>query len=259
MNDDPVNSFGQIAKGLARNPLSIIALFIVLVYGMAALVTGFSNSLTSDERLPLIWFLVVFPVLVLAVFSWLVSKHSGKLFAPSDFRNEDNYVRMQMTAVASLTAATTKSDAPTSETDIQKIVDAVRQALPVKSQEFEGWRNHILWVDDRPNNNVYERRAFESVGLQFTLALSTNEALDLLRRNKYVAIISDMGRQEGAREGYVLLDAVRRQGDQTPFLIYAASNLPEHKRETAEHSGQGTTNNPQELFQMVMKAIVTHS
>lgn len=257
MDNDPVNSFGQTAKGLARNPLGIIALFIVLIYGLAALVTAFASSLTANERLPLIWFLVIFPVLVLVAFSWLVSKHSGKLFAPSDFKNEDNYVRMQMSAVASLAAASTKSDTPTSETDIQEIVNVVRQASPARSPETHGWRNHVLWVDDRPDNNIYERRAFEAVGLRFTLALSTNEALDSLKRHKYAAIISDMGRREGAREGYVLLDAIRRQGDQTPFLIYAGSNLPEHKREATEHGGQGSTNNPQELFQMVMNAIIT--
>lgn len=36
-----IKSFGQTAKGLARNPLGIIALFIVLVYGVAGLVTAF--------------------------------------------------------------------------------------------------------------------------------------------------------------------------------------------------------------------------
>lgn len=202
---------------------------------------------------------MIFPVIVLIVFAWLVSHHSGKLFSPSDFKDEENYVKMQMTAVASLTAATTKSDGIASENDIQKIVDAVRQSFPAKVQEeANDWRNHILWVDDRPDNNTYERRAFESFGLRFTLALSTNEALGFLKSNKYAAIISDMGRREGSREGYVLLDTIRRQGNQTPFIIYAGSNLPEHKQEAFEHGGQGSTNNAQDLFEIVMKAIVTH-
>ncbi len=253
MYSDPIRSFGQTANGLARNPLGIIALFIVLVYGLAALVTAFAGSLTTAERLPLIWFLVLFPVLVFVAFCWLVSRHSTKLFGPSDFKNEDNYVRMQMAVVASLAAASRKPDAPTAETDIQKIVDAVRQALPARSPETDGWRNHVLWVDDRPDNNTYERRAFEAAGIRFTLALSTDEALGLLKRHRYAAIISDMGRREGVREGYVLLDEIRSQGDQTPFFIYAGSNSPEHKREASAHGGQGSTNNPEELFQMVMQ------
>jgi hypothetical protein len=95
MSED-LKRFGDTAKGLAKNPLGIIALFIVLVYGFAALVTTFSASLSVPERLPLIWFLVLFPVLVLAVFSWLVSRHGGKLYAPADYRDEENYVRMQL-------------------------------------------------------------------------------------------------------------------------------------------------------------------
>jgi len=101
---------------------------------------------------------------VLIAFTWLVSQHSGKLFAPSDFRDEENYVKMQMTAAASLVAASSKTEATASDNDIEKIVDAVRQALPTSSSKPEDWRNRVLWVDDRPNNNLYERKAFEAVG-----------------------------------------------------------------------------------------------
>src|SRR5450755_3770596 len=106
-----VKEFGQVAKGLARNPLGIIALFIVLVYGLACLVTVFTGSLGQGERAPLIYFLVVFPALliVLGVFTWLVSQYSGKLFAPEDFKDESNYVKMQLSAVASLSVASSKN------------------------------------------------------------------------------------------------------------------------------------------------------
>jgi len=111
--------------------------------------------------------------------------------------------------------------------------------------------NRVLWVDDRPDNNIVERRAGEEIGLTFTLALSTAEALEQLSRQRFAAIISDMGRKEGSREGYVLLDALRRGGDQTPFFIYASSNAPEHQRETFEHCGQGCFNNAKELLTAV--------
>jgi len=48
-------SFAASARHLARNPLGIIALFIVLIYAFASLVVGFSNKLTAAERLPVIW------------------------------------------------------------------------------------------------------------------------------------------------------------------------------------------------------------
>ena len=97
-------------------------------------------------------------------------------------------MKMQMAVVASLTAATAKSDTPASEAELHKIVEVVRAVGPVAGSG-DGWRNHILWVDDRPQNNVYERQAFEGVGLRFTLALSTDEAVERLSQTKYAAII----------------------------------------------------------------------
>ncbi|MGD0537491.1 MAG: response regulator [Verrucomicrobiota bacterium] len=250
-------SFFDTAKSLARNPLGIIALFIALVYGFASLVTAFAASFTATERLPLIYFMVLFPVIVLGVFAWLVSQHSNKLFAPSDFKNEENYVKMQIIAVASLAAASAKGQASAGQADIERMVDVVRDISAPSRASNDGWCRHLLWVDDRPENNTYERQAFEAFGLRFTLALSTDEAFQRLSHDKFVAIISDMGRKEGPREGYVLLDRLRKQGDKTPLFFYAASNAPEHKCETAEHGGQGCTNNAQDLFQMVMKSVVS--
>lgn len=89
-----IKEFGSVAKGLARNPLGIIALFIVLVYAFAALVVGASGNLQPNEREPLVWFLVLFPFIVLAVFAWLVSFHHDKLYAPSDFADEANFMNL---------------------------------------------------------------------------------------------------------------------------------------------------------------------
>ncbi|ATO32764.1 Response regulator receiver [Dickeya dianthicola RNS04.9] len=110
-------------------------------------------------------------------------------------------------------------------------------------------------MDDRPENNVYERKAFEAQGIEFTLAISTREALDLIEKNKFAAIISDMGRNEGFQEGYVLLKELREMGDKTPFMIYATSNLPEHKKMARERGAIGSTNRADELFQTIMNAI----
>lgn len=252
---DQLREFGNIAKGLARNPLGIIALFIVLVYGLASLVTIFSGSMTPSERTPIIYFLVLFPIVVLSVFAWLVSHHSEKLFAPSDFKNEENYMRMKLSAAISLGVASTKSPEGISVEDVEGIVQTVQQLPSASEEKLSDDGIQILWVDDRPENNVYERKAFESVGVEFTLSLNTKDALTRLSRGKFSAVISDMGREEGPREGYVLLDAMRQRGDKTPLFFYASSNAPEHKRETREHGGQGCTNDANELFQMVIRSV----
>jgi DNA-binding NtrC family response regulator len=139
-----------------------------------------------------------------------------------------------------------------------RVLEGIKATERLVDRSANGWRKHILWVDDRPGNNIYERRAFESMGIEFTLALSTHEALNLLSNKRFAAIISDMGRKEGPKEGYVLLDAVRAKDRETPFFIYAGSNDPAHKRGAIERGAQGSTNRAQELFDMVIQALPTN-
>jgi CheY-like chemotaxis protein len=136
-----------------------------------------------------------------------------------------------------------------------RVLRAADAASQIGGQPGDVWRRRILWVDDRPDNNTYERQVFESLGLTFDLVLSTDEALERLGSSRYGAIISDMGRREGPREGYRLLDAVRASATTTPFFIYASSNAPEHKREAAQHGAQGSTNRANELVDMVTQAL----
>ncbi|MDL1895179.1 response regulator [Anaerolineae bacterium CFX7] len=113
----------------------------------------------------------------------------------------------------------------------------------------------VLWVDDNPNNNLYERSALETLGIRFTLALSTKEALEKLQTHDYDVIISDMGRGSESRAGYDLLEQLKKSGNTTPFIIYSGSKLPQHIAEARQRGAFGTTNNPQELFDLVIRAL----
>lgn len=137
-----------------------------------------------------------------------------------------------------------------------RVLRAADAASHLGHEPGDDWRRRILWVDDRPNNNALERDFFESLGLTFDLSLSTDDALEQLGRSRYGAIISDMGRREGPREGYRLLDAVRASDKVTPFFIYAGSNAPEHKREAANRGAQGSTNLVDELVDMVTESLL---
>lgn len=88
-------NFIEHAKGLTRNPLGIIALFVSLIYGFACLVlsTSISNLKETSERVPLIWFIIVFPIIILIGFIFLVTKHHGKLYSPSDYGNPESFLK----------------------------------------------------------------------------------------------------------------------------------------------------------------------
>ena len=190
---------------------------------------------------------------VLIAFVWLVCKHSDKLYGPGDFVDEDNYMKLRTAALLGAANAKTRSFA--TDLPIDKIVELVRAAGRAQPGPKRRWREQILWVDDHPENNTYERQAFEAIGLRVESALTTDEALVQLAHNRYAAIISDMARVEGTREGYVLLDRLRVKGDRTPLFFYTSNSLPEHQQETFEHDGQSSTDDPQDLFEMVVDAV----
>jgi DNA-binding NarL/FixJ family response regulator len=85
---------------------------------------------------------------------------------------------------------------------------------------------------------------------------STEAALQMVSADDYSVIISDMGRPPDPRAGYTLLDALRKKGYKTAFIIYAGSSSEEAVRETREHGGYGTTNRPDVLISLVTSAIL---
>lgn len=260
LRNNETNSFNTTAARLAKNPLGIIALFIVLVYGFASLVTLLSQTLTSLESTLLVCFLIFFPVLVLAVFAWLVGRHSNALYGPGDYRHEDNYIRMQLAAASSLAAATAcHSEAEPQDADFTRITDMVRHTASNVGNTLDSWRRRILWVDSHPDQNTHVRKAFEAFGIAITLAHSVVEALAELRKRKFAVIISSVHGQQAVFEAHVLLDALRRQGDQSPFFLYSYHKSPERgnkRSEALQRGAQGHPSDPGELFLLVTNALI---
>jgi CheY-like chemotaxis protein len=134
----------------------------------------------------------------------------------------------------------------------RKASAAISREEPRKKSKSQ---RKILWVDDNPDNNIFERRAMQSYNIKFELAESTGEALAKLRTAKFDAIISDMGRPPDMEAGYTLLSALRGSGDQTPFFIYAGSDSPEHLRLALKRGAQGSTNRSDKLITSVLKSL----
>jgi CheY-like chemotaxis protein len=113
----------------------------------------------------------------------------------------------------------------------------------------------LLWVDDRPSNNRYERSALENMGMIVNLSTSTEDAQRKLQRATYDLVISDMARPEDPRAGYVLLDWMRKRGNNTPFAIYGSSNSADHYDDAVHRGAIGSTGQPGELIDMVLRSL----
>ena len=172
------DEFGKTAQRLARNPLGIIALFIVLVYGIAGLTLGLAgNNLTEPERAPLIWFLVVFPVVVLIAFLWLVARHHMKLYAPHDFRSEEGFFR----ASPNVEKTSVKEQRSKLDEEAAEIVREGRRTLtsgpalpPLGKVDEREIRKTALLADDLMIR-VIEQNTENAVARQMTYRLAGGE------------------------------------------------------------------------------------
>jgi CheY-like chemotaxis protein len=115
----------------------------------------------------------------------------------------------------------------------------------------------VLWVDDNPDTNIWERQALESYGVEFVLAQDTAEAVQQWQeKGPFTAIISDMGRAGDAQAGYTLLSIVKEASIQVPYFIYTAADLEESLSHDAKVRGaHGLTSDPDALVAMVVAAI----
>jgi CheY-like chemotaxis protein len=123
-------------------------------------------------------------------------------------------------------------------------------------RESLGTQN-LLWVDDRPENNSWERRALQSYGMHFALARNTDEAKQLLSEPRaFAAIISDMGRPGDQSAGFTLLKWVRENPlrDQ-PYFIYTSAHGARRQPAAGDPAPQGMTCDPDTLVKMVVAAL----
>jgi len=256
-----IGSFATSARQLSRNPLGIIALFIVLVYAFAALLVGFSSNLTERERLPIIWFLLIFPVFVLSVFAWLVSRHHTKLYSPADYRRDSGFIEAsveQVEVAAAVRAAAARKlpaklsvEAFTEETQLA----AQRVAKVVTPHAVRASRSRrILWVDDNHERNAYERHALQVLGFSIELAETSTEALKLVSGQRFDIVISDMNRREEPKAGLRLLSEIRVAGTDVAYIIYAAVTV-DQQAEAWKRGALGVTDRPDDLILLALEAL----
>ncbi len=115
----------------------------------------------------------------------------------------------------------------------------------------------ILWVDDKPINNVYEANVLKRLGASILFARSTDEALAFLNRDNFDVIISDVHRDENGRSnpnaGYELLERLGRTNRKIPFIFYTSSVA--HVDPNRSQSAYGIADTPNKVVELVIHAL----
>lgn len=140
-NKSKYNSF-------TKNPLGIIALSLIIVEAIAGLVIKFS-TLPDVQNLLLIIFVIVFPFAVMSIFFILVTKHHSKLYSPSDFVNEENFITWT-------TYKPSENTQVTEQISISQIGELVDERLRETKESIKMIRNLVIHTQQIGNDNVMD-------------------------------------------------------------------------------------------------------
>lgn len=138
-------------------------------------------------------------------------------------------------------------------TDLEACVDAVPSLAAIPSRVAR-----VLWIDDRPANNEYERSWLRRHGIVFDNVVSTGEALEQLAAESYDLVLTDLGRlgssDRSSSAGAVFLDhPVVRSGP--PLIIYANRRAAGRREELRRRGAYDVTSDRARLFEMVLEAL----
>jgi tetratricopeptide (TPR) repeat protein len=91
MIDGSVHKPLSAAAAIVRNPLSVIALFVLLVEAIATITLIQVNG-NAQVAFPLVWFVVVFPTLIALLFFGTLWWRHQFLYSPMEYRSDESFL-----------------------------------------------------------------------------------------------------------------------------------------------------------------------
>jgi CheY-like chemotaxis protein len=159
----------------------------------------------------------------------------------------------QSRASALLGAAVERSGSGTPE-EVASAVAGTAQADPAVLA-----RAAVLWVDDHPENNEYERASLRAFGIRVVTVLSNTEAEQALAAEQFSVVITDLGRDIPAERdpdaGYKTVALVRKSGRGARCIVYAGRRIETEADRLRAAGAVAATNRPAVLLEAVVDAI----
>lgn len=152
------------AAKFTRNPLGIIGLLLVLVYGIFLLATS-TQAFSETQKIILLCFAVGYPIIIIYILFVLVTKHHEKLYSPLDFENADSFER-----IVELKFSNLKKDIES------EIDDSVATSLKGKVEELEeSFRKEVFFLRAAINLDMglYEK-SLDAANESLNIGFSTN-------------------------------------------------------------------------------------
>jgi CheY-like chemotaxis protein len=106
----------------------------------------------------------------------------------------------------------------------------------------------LLWVDDHPENNAWERELFRSLGVVIVSVESTRSALACLQTETFDLVLSDIRRDDESTDGIEGAMQIHAARPTVPIVVYVQNLTSTRIPEPAS----GITDEPNELLHLVL-------
>lgn len=131
---------------------------------------------------------------------------------------------------------------------VEAAADAVRAKLSTVQQVR---LKRVLWVDDHPDNNVYESLALMRLGFIITTATSNNAARSYLAEAYFDLIITDLGRDGTDDDGWRLIRELQTASRKIPLVVYTVK-ADERGRELVAAGASAVEDKPGQLIATIL-------
>ncbi|MEN0045548.1 MAG: response regulator, partial [Bacteroidota bacterium] len=128
------------------------------------------------------------------------------------------------------------------------------QALLKRLEKYDTSQTvNILWIDDNLKSGRKERKILSDLGISCYQVISSEEAMEELKRRSYDIVVSDIHRENSPSEGTDFLEKARIQNQELPPFIFSIANF-EPERGVPPYAF-GITNQPVELFHLILDVL----
>ena len=110
----------------------------------------------------------------------------------------------------------------------------------------------LLWLDDHPAGNAWERALLRGFGTVITSVETTKSALACLDSESYDVVVSDMARPGDPKEGLAAIPEIRAYGGGIPLVFYIGNYDPAGG---VPPRASGITNRPDELVHLLLDVL----
>ena len=163
--------------GHIKNPLTVIAIFAAIAEISGTTVLPF---IESENQGIYIWFLMLFPVFLVGIFFVTLNLNHKVLYAPSDYKNEDNFLK-------SFGKATTQEK----EEKLREEVEEAEGTPSIEERVSESVDNDTVSQEDSNTSSPPRHAASFASNIERHASLMAN--LSLAEKLSVMKLSKDMG------------------------------------------------------------------